>query len=492
MALVNPNIAMSFRQPEITPRNALAEYAQIQQIQGGQRQAEMADMQIQRMRQTDEALESVRQIAMKNGGPSDLNEIAKAYLGAPNQEMQQFGLGLLQKMRERSDFENTYKKLYPDTAAAAPTNAMASAGTPAPAPAAPASSMGQLGTGTFGMTPSAPMNAMAPAAPAAPAPVNALAAPAAPAGKTVADLRREIMLFSQSADPRAKAMVDVLKGQLTEMTKTNVVGGRLVSGAGNVLYTAPPETNDIKEFEFAKKNDGYTGTFTQFMQLKPSASASRQVTAINTQLPASEEAQKEFMKEMRQTFSALKQAPTVLDNIEKAKALVPQAKGFMGAGGESILQAASFLNNRLGTSIDTKGVQNAEELRSRLFLGIMDNLKKLDSQPSQQQQAALQVALGSIGTDPSALPRVLDVFGDTIRQKVDLYNEEARGAEGRGVKFPYNPTIKLQPRPGEGGAAAGAIPEAAIKALQSGQGTPAQFDAIFGPGAAAKHLSKGK
>jgi hypothetical protein len=142
----------------------------------------------------------------------------------------------------------------------------------------------------------------------------------------------------------------------------------------------------------------------------------------------------------------------VLDNIEKAKALVPQAKGFMGAGGESILQAASFLNNRLGTSIDTKGVQNAEELRSRLFLGIMDNLKKLDSQPSQQQQAALQVALGSIGTDPTALPRVLDVFGDTIRQKVDLYNEEARGAEGRGVKFPYNPTIKLQPRPGAGDA----------------------------------------
>jgi hypothetical protein len=173
---------------------------------------------------------------------------------------------------------------------------------------------------------------------------------------------------------------------------------------------------------------------------------------VNTMLPASEEAQKEFTKEIRQTYGTLKQAPTVLDNIEKAKALVPQAKGFMGAGGESVLQAASFLNNRLGTSIDTKGVTSAEELRSRLFLGIMDNLKKLDSQPSQQQQAALQVALGSIGTDPTALPRVLDVFGDTIRQKVDLYNEEASGAESRGVKFPYKPTIKLPPRPGAGGA----------------------------------------
>jgi hypothetical protein len=221
-----------------------------------------------------------------------------------------------------------------------------------------------------------------------------------------------------------------------------------------------------------------------------SAGASRSETRINTMLPASEEAQKEFTKEIRQTYSTLKQAPTVLDNIEKAKALVSQAKGFMGAGGESVLQAASFLNNRLGTSIDTKGVTSAEELRSRLFLGIMDNLKKLDSQPSQQQQAALQVALGSIGTDPSALPRVLDVFGESVRQKVDLYNQEVQSAEGRGVKFPYNPVIKLQPRPSAGSA--GAIPDAAIKALQSGQGTPEQFDAIFGAGAAAKYTSKGK
>ena len=201
------------------------------------------------------------------------------------------------------------------------------------------------------------------------------------------------------------------------------------------------------------------------------AGAARQTTLVNTQLPASEEAQKEFMKEMRQTYSSLKQAPTVLDNIEKAKALVPQAKGFMGAGGESVLQAASFLNNRLGTNINTQGVKSAEELRSRLFLGIMDNLKKLDSQPSQQQQAALQQALGSIGTDPTALPRVLDVFGETIRQKVDLYNEEAASAEGRGVKFPYKPTIALPPRAGAGasgaGAGAGAVPAGVDPALWS-------------------------
>jgi len=46
MALVNPNIAMSFRMPEFQPRNALAEYAQIQQIQGGQQAQELARFQL--------------------------------------------------------------------------------------------------------------------------------------------------------------------------------------------------------------------------------------------------------------------------------------------------------------------------------------------------------------------------------------------------------------------------------------------------------------
>jgi hypothetical protein len=170
------------------------------------------------------------------------------------------------------------------------------------------------------------------------------------------------------------------------------------------------------------------------------------ITNVNTFVPASETAQAEFMKGTRTTFDQLKQAPTVLDNIEKAKALIPTAKGFMGTGGETMLEAAKFLNNRLGTSIDLAGVKSAEELNTRAFMGILDNLKKLDAQPSQSQQAALKQALGSLNTDPSAMSAVLDVFGDIVRSKVDIYNQEVKGAEERGIKFPYNPVIKLQER----------------------------------------------
>ena len=47
MALVNPNIAMSFRQPEIQAPNALAQFAQIQQIQGGRQAQELNALKMQ-------------------------------------------------------------------------------------------------------------------------------------------------------------------------------------------------------------------------------------------------------------------------------------------------------------------------------------------------------------------------------------------------------------------------------------------------------------
>lgn len=200
--------------------------------------------------------------------------------------------------------------------------------------------------------------------------------------------------------------------------------------------TGAPTINNLQQ-----QQQG-AGGYTQARPKGPSA-----ITTVNAFTPASEAAQAEYLKGARATFDQLKHAPTVLDNIEKAKALVPAAKGFMGTGGEASLEVAKFLNNRLGTNIDVKGVQSAEELNSRLFMGILDNLKKMDAQPSQQQQAAMKQALGSLGTDPNALNAVLDVFGDIVRGKVDIYNAEVTGAEKRGTKFAYDPVIKLPPKP---------------------------------------------
>ena len=59
MALVNPNIAMSYRAPDIQPQNMLADYAAIQQIQGGKQAQELNALKMQeyeRARMEEEGL----------------------------------------------------------------------------------------------------------------------------------------------------------------------------------------------------------------------------------------------------------------------------------------------------------------------------------------------------------------------------------------------------------------------------------------------------
>jgi hypothetical protein len=447
MALVNPNIAMSYKPTtEYQPRNALAEYAQIQQIQGGQ-------MQMAKLKRDEEALDTMMQTITAKGGPSDPMVAADAMIKSRNPDFMAAGLKMQQTYRDTQQTRAALG-LSPSQGTATPINALS--------PTPPTS--GALGSGTFDpMAPAAPTNAMVPAAaPAAPAaPTNAMTP--APAGGMSPELRAayEMLVSPIAAVQKAGEM------KVKELTESQVIpSGATVYRGGKAVYTAPSAagtpsalTRLMNEMDALPPGDPRRAIYQSQINKETTHAPQAQgaTIKINTQLPASEEAQKEFMKEMRQTFGALKQAPTVLSNIEAAKKLIPAAKGFMGPGGEPLLAAASFLNNRLGTNIDTKGVESAEELRSRLFFGILDNLKKLDSQPTVTQQEALKVALGGIGNDPNALPRVLDAFGNSIREKVDLYNEEAVNAELRGVKFPYKPTIALPSRPGVARPASGNV-----------------------------------
>jgi hypothetical protein len=62
MALVNPNIAMSFRQPDIQVPNALAQYAQLQQIQGGQQAQELNALKMQEAQAAMQERNALRQL----------------------------------------------------------------------------------------------------------------------------------------------------------------------------------------------------------------------------------------------------------------------------------------------------------------------------------------------------------------------------------------------------------------------------------------------
>jgi hypothetical protein len=75
MALVNPNIAMSFRQPDIQVPNALAQFAQIQQIQGGQQAQELNALKLQEAQAASENRNSMR--GLNFNAPDYVSQVAR-------------------------------------------------------------------------------------------------------------------------------------------------------------------------------------------------------------------------------------------------------------------------------------------------------------------------------------------------------------------------------------------------------------------------------
>lgn len=62
MALVDPNIALSFKQPNFQPTNALAQYAQIAQIQGNQQQQQLNALKMQEAQATMQERNALRSL----------------------------------------------------------------------------------------------------------------------------------------------------------------------------------------------------------------------------------------------------------------------------------------------------------------------------------------------------------------------------------------------------------------------------------------------
>lgn len=181
MALVDPNIAMSFRAPEIKPRNALAEYAQMQQIVGGQRQAEVAELQLDALRQEREALKGIQEAIVAKGGPPDLGAAADAMIKTGRPEYLAKGIQIRQMVANQNAWSDYQKQfLSPESAA------------PASAPSAG----------------DAPANVLAPTA--ATPPVNALAAP------DIRSLENRYRMVAGLDTPGAKAEASLLEKQIAE------------------------------------------------------------------------------------------------------------------------------------------------------------------------------------------------------------------------------------------------------------------------------------
>jgi len=204
-----------------------------------------------------------------------------------------------------------------------------------------------------------------------------------------------------------------------------------------------PETpSAIKEFEYAQKNPSYTEYLTSLK--KAGAPSMTAITNVQAFEPFKSKVQGQMGEVLIKNFETLQNIPTAIRTLDRAAELAPQS--FAGSFGEQKLELAKFFNNNLGTNINPNKVANTEELRSALFTNVMENLKKLDASPSQEQQRVLQQSMGSLATDPTALPRVINTYKQILIDKAETHNKKVSQAESGPAKmlFPFDIRIPLQ------------------------------------------------
>jgi hypothetical protein len=283
-----------------------------------------------------------------------------------------------------------------------------------------------------------------------------------PQGQTLRDDQGQITMGSQAGTPAVgpnynKALAVALGSRsplvqalgtqaITEMNKPQ----KLAEGEQFVRFNpqsnkydtigggGPKLTNDIRNYQF-DVSQGYKGTFNQWSIDQKKASA--QNINVQNAVPFQEQLYTDAAKALVTDYNTLKSIPSQVKQLDRVAQLAP--KSFAGSFADTKTQVAKFFNNNLGTNIAADKVSNTEELRAVLFTNIMDNLKKMDASPSQEQQRLMQASLGSIGTDPNALPAVVNVYKQVLLDKAEEHNKRVGQTVEKGFKYPYDITVNV-------------------------------------------------
>jgi len=220
-------------------QNILASQAQQRAAGIQQQSAQMQMDQTQRQLQQDEDyVNQMKDAIGKNGGPPDMEKAARLMATNRNPDVSRQGVTMLQSLQRLAAAK--LAGIY---------------GAPAPVIPNAGPTPGAMGSGTFGMDQNVPMfnqpnvpplNLAAPAPavnqltpPAAP-PVNQLAA--APQADVAKTLQAEFMKLSQFTDlPGVTDRMNLIKEQLKELSTRRVVGRTLVTGGGDIIFTAPQD-----------------------------------------------------------------------------------------------------------------------------------------------------------------------------------------------------------------------------------------------------------
>jgi len=391
---------MSYRGVELPQQNALADYAAIQQIQGGQRQAEVSQMQLAKMRREESGLDRMMSAIRAKGGPSDPMVAAQAMIDSEIPHFMDTGFKLQAAARQRTE-DMAAMGLSPTAAPAAAAAAAPvsepypgyneSIGMPAPTNAlAPAASEPYPGYNeAIGMTPS--VNAMAPAA-AAPS-VNAMA----PSADREAQIRSaKLKMLSPTAGVRDAGKMELEK-LLAPPPFRSVAAGASVLGPDNkVIFTAPAAAPTplnvsrlIKERDALPPGDPNIAIYNDAIR-KETQFAPRAITTVN--LPSQEKAEqvdrgKMLVAEFADISKAAKLAAKTLPSIDANLSIL--GKGFSTGFGTETVAAGAKVLAALGVADADKFATNAQVFQAKATEAVLQ--KQLEQKGPQTESDAQRI-----------------------------------------------------------------------------------------------------
>lgn len=193
-------------------------------------------------------------------------------------------------------------------------------------------------------------------------------------------------------------------------------------------------------------------------------------------------------------LAAAEKAPEAAATADRVMDLIGTGKVITGTGANARLQIAKALNLADGT--DSEKIRNTEVLISSLAETTLGAIKSSNLGAGQgftnaDRDFLEKAKAGQLSYDSKSLAELARLSRLAAEKSAESWNKRvqqipAAALEGAGITA--EPVV-VPPRKT---SSVMNIPSAAIQALQAGQGTPEQFDAVFGAGSAARVLGKGK
>ena len=381
-----------------------------------EQQRESTQMTLERLKQEREMMLDLQSKLKAIGRDPDLNKVFDVFIASGNPDYVMKGYEGKRKLQEQARAEGVLRQYAPELFP--------------PGPSAPG------GTAPGAVAPAGTVNAMAPRTEPA-TEVNAL--------------RQQLAALSSVDDPRAKAMADVVKAQLQELTKRYVVGRSLVTGDSRVLYQAPESPAEQERLTNESKRIGLEERRVAALE----ENARREADPAFQQRMAA--ARTVGQKAAEGDVAAVQALPKVISRAEEGVRLIDELIGKRDSEGRLIegskphpgfhdaVGATWFPGARFIPGTDAVGFMSRfDQIKGASFLEAFESLKG-GGAITEKEGAKGTDAINrmSTSTDEEEFIRAALDLQDVIRKGVENAKKRAARAGGAAPTAPTTDDIEL-------------------------------------------------